>query len=41
MDKVTKEKQKEKEEEESEIIKKVFIVSITLFIILCQLNAFY
>ena len=41
MDKVTKEKQKEKEEEESEIINKLFIVSITLFIILCQLNAFY
>ena len=34
MDKVTKEKQKEKEEEESEIINKVFIVSITLFLIL-------
>jgi len=41
MDKVTKEKQKEKEEEESEIINKVFIVFITLFIILYQLNAFY
>ena len=42
MDKVTKEKQKEKEKEESEIINKVFIVSITLFVILqCHLNAFY